>query len=314
MGSSPTGPTPTLSGDPVERAFAASGRFGTPAGAVVAERLVAPLQRLGQAPAIGALTADGPVDAGIAEEGPERGLVHSQRAQLGARADRGAQTHHVHRPVHGPLVQLGDVGRHQRDALGHRQHLVIQAVRREHPVGPAEADRVLARDPVAGQHHLHGGPRPQEPGVELHVGHPEAHRRVPDAGVVGHVDQVAAGGQLAAAGQTPPVDLGDDRLGQVPDAHPRVGHVTGPEALASRGEVGEVVALVAVAELVAGAEAAPRAADDRHADLGVLIRLAQRVENPSTHGVVERVALVGPVQRDAADPLGGRVDEHGVGH
>ena len=102
-------------------------------------------------------------------------------------------------------------------------------------------------DRVAGDHHLHGRPHPEEPGVELHVGHAEAHRRVAHLGVLGHVDEVATGGQLAAAGQAVAVHLGDHRLGQVPDPHPRLGDVAGPVPLAGGGEVRHLEALVPAA-------------------------------------------------------------------
>ena len=94
--------------------------------------------------------------------------------------------------------------------------------------------------------------------MELHVGHAEAHRRVAHLGVLGHVDEVAAGGQLAAAGQAVAVHLGDDRLGQVPDAHPALGHVAGPLAVAARRVVRHLLALVAAAQVVAGREATGR--------------------------------------------------------
>ena len=117
---------------------------------------------------------------------------------------------------------------------------------------------------------------PEEPGVEVHVGHAEAHRRVAHLGVLGDVDEVAAGGQLAAAGQAVAVHLGDHRLGQVPDAHPRLGDVAGPLALAGRGEVRQVEALVAAAQVVAGREAGAGAADDRDPDVVVVVGLLQR--------------------------------------
>ena len=87
--------------------------------------------------------------------------------------------------------------------------------------------------------------------MEVHVGHAEAHGRVAHLRVVGHVDEVAAGGELASAGQAVAVHLRDDRLGHVPDAHPGVGHVARPLTLAGRGVVRVLEALVAAAEVVA---------------------------------------------------------------
>ena len=66
--------------------------------------------------------------------------------------------------------------------------------------------------------------------MELHVGRAEPHRRIADLGVLGDVDEVAAGGELAAAGEAVAVHLRDHRLGQVPDAHPALGDVAGPLA------------------------------------------------------------------------------------
>jgi len=48
--------------------------------------------------------------------------------------------------------------------------------------------------------------------MKVHVRHPETYRRIANLGVFGHIDQVAAGGQLAATGQAVAVDLGDHRL------------------------------------------------------------------------------------------------------
>ena len=66
------------------------------------------------------------------------------------------------------------------------------------------------------------------------VGHAEADGRVTHLRVVGHVDEVAAGGELAAAGETEAVHLGDHRLAELPDAHPSLGDVTRPMAVPSR--------------------------------------------------------------------------------
>ena len=99
--------------------------------------------------------------------------------------------------------------------------------------------------------------------MEVHVGDAEAHRRIADLGVLGHVDQVAAGRQLAAAGQAVAVHLGDDRLRQIPDAHPSVGDVARPLTLTGRGEERQLEALVAATEVVAGREALAAAPNDR---------------------------------------------------
>ena len=119
-------------------------------------------------------------------------------------------------------------------------------------------DGLDAVDRVAGEHHLHRLAHAEEPRVEVHVGHAEAHRGIAHLRVLGDVDEVAAGGELAAAGEAVAVHLGDHRLGQVPDAHPALGDVAGPVAVAARRVDGQVVALVAAAEVVARGEATGR--------------------------------------------------------
>src|ERR671916_3267729 len=113
-------------------------------GAVVAERLVPLGQRRGQA-----------LLPGLGDERLEARLGGGERGQVGTRTDRGPQPHHVHRPVHGPLVELGDVGWHLGDALGHGDDVLVELGDRIGVVGPTEAGRLDARDRVAGQHHLH---------------------------------------------------------------------------------------------------------------------------------------------------------------
>src|SRR4051794_13450693 len=142
-------------------------RVLSPLRSVVAEGRVALLQRLGQA-----------LRQLLVDELLEALLFDAQRADLRAGADGRAEAHDLHRLVHRALVELGDVGRDQRDALGDPHHVLVELVDREGAVGPAEPHGLGARDRVPGHHHLHGRPHAQEPGVELHVGHAEAHGRV----------------------------------------------------------------------------------------------------------------------------------------
>src|SRR5258708_5735585 len=86
-------------------------RFG---GAIVAERFVAVLQRVGQAA------------AHLFDELVHGLLLGAERAQLGAGANGGTQTHDLHAPVHDALVELGHVFRHERDALGDANDLVVE--------------------------------------------------------------------------------------------------------------------------------------------------------------------------------------------
>ena len=63
------------------------------------------------------------------------------------------------------------------------------------------------------------------------------------------------------------------------------------------------------AEVVAGREARSGAADDRDPHVGVVVVGAQRVEQLDAQRRGDRVALLRPVERDAPDVLGRRVDE-----
>ena len=273
-------------------------------GPVVAEGRVALLQRRREA-----------LRAHALDELLEARLLGAEGAQLRAGADGVAEAHVVHGAVHGALVELHDVGRQQGDPLRHRQHLAVEVGLGERAVGPAEPHGLDARDRVARDHHLHGRPHPEEPGVELHVGHAEAHRGVAHLGVLGHVDEVATGGQLAAAGQAVAVHLRDHRLGQVPDPHPRLGDVAGPVPLPGCGEVRHLEALVPAAQVVAGREAGAGASHDRHPHLVVEVVGLERVDEVAAQRVVERVALLGAVEGDAPDVRRGVVDDdEGVGH
>ena len=134
---------------------------------------------------------------------------------------------------------------------------------------------------------------PRNHGVEVHVGHAEAHRGVAHLGVLGDVDEVAAGRQLAATGEAVAVHLGDDRLGEVPDAHPALGDVARPLALAAGRVVRHVEALVAAAEVVAGREAGARAADDGDVDGIVLVALDQRLQESPRSGWLSALRFSG---------------------
>ena len=158
-----------------------------------------------------------------------------------------------------------------------------------------------ARDRVAGEHHLHRLAHAEEPRVEVHVGHAEPHRRVAHLRVLGHVDEVATGRELARAREAVAVHLRDHRLREIPDAHPALGDVARPRALAARRVVRHLEAFVAAAEVVAGRERRARAADDRDRHVGVLVVRAQRVEDRAAQRVDQAVALLGPVHRDAPD-------------
>jgi hypothetical protein len=98
----------------------------------------------------------------------------------------------------------------------------------------------------------------------------EAGRRVADLGVVGDVDQVAAGGEFAAAGQAIAVYLGDHRFVEVPDLEPTLHDMARPLVGAAGGVVGLVDRVVG-GQIVTGAERRAGAAQDRdlHRWIGV---------------------------------------------
>ena len=187
---------------------------------------------------------------------------------------------------------------------------------REHARGEPALDGLGAAERVAGEHHLHALAHPAHPRVVLQVGRAEPHRGVADLGVLGDVDDVAPGGELAATREAVAVHLCDHRLREVPDAGPVAGDLTleltfaGREPVGGRAGVGRIAA-----EVVARGEALARAADDRHAHVGIGVGFAEREDDLAAQRRVERVALLGPVQRDAPHHRRGVVhQDHGVAH
>ena len=180
--------------------------------------------------------------------------------------------------MHDSLVELHDVGRHLGDLRRDLDYPVIELLDGKRAVRPAELDGLDPRDRVSRDHHLHGLAHADEPRVEMHVGHAEAHRRVAHLRVLGDVHQVAAGGELAAARQAVAVHLRDHRLGQVPDAHPTLGDVTRPRPFSPGRVEGHLLTLVAAGQVVPGGERRAGAAHDLHAHRAVLIPLAQRLQ------------------------------------
>ena len=157
--------------------------------------------------------------------------------------------------------------------------------------------------------------RPMYHGCHKQVGRRHrAHRRVADHRVVGDVEEVARGGELRTAGEAVAVDLADDGCRHVHHLHPALDQRPAPEPVAQGGGPGQ--RLVGVGrEVVAGAEARARASQDHHADVEVLVAPPQLVEQHRAHAVAHRVALLGPVERDAADVRTRIVGENdGLGH
>ena len=64
------------------------------------------------------------------------------------------------------------------------------------------------------------------------------HWRIADLGIFGDIDQVTGGRQFRASGQAPTMHLGNDRLGQVPDAKTALDHMPSPLAGPARRGIG----------------------------------------------------------------------------
>ena len=104
---------------------------------------------------------------------------------------------------------------------------------------------------------------------------------------LGH-HEVTGERQLAAAAQRGAVDGGDGRLVDV------VVHVAREAPLAVLG-VEQVLPPRDRLEIRSGAEGFARAGDHDRADLGIVLRLLQRVANRDAHRGVDGVARLGPV-------------------
>ena len=157
-----------------------------------------------------------------------------------------------HLTMHDALVELKQLRVNGGDALGYLQHLLFQLFSRVCSRSPASGCRFGARDGIAGEHHLHGFAHPDQPRVKMHVGHAETSGGIAHLGVFCHIHQVASSGKLAASRQAVAVHLGDDRNGEIPDAHPSFGHMPRPLAFAFGSVKGHFVADIAAAEVVSG--------------------------------------------------------------
>ena len=101
--------------------------------------------------------------------------------------------------------------------FGDCQYRVVEVAGRIGPVGVTGPDGFVGVHGVAGQHHLHGVSHADQPRVDGEIRRPcDPQDRMGDGGVVGQVDEVAGRRQFRSAGHRVSVDLGDDRLGQVP--------------------------------------------------------------------------------------------------
>ena len=244
--------------------------------------------------------------------------MKGQRLKLGARADGRAHAHDLHRAMDRPLVDLLQRRGDLRHSLRDLEHARLEVGGRIGAIGQPDARGLGAGHRIAGEHQLHGVAHAGEPGMELGVGRAhEAHRRIADLRVLRHVDEVAGGGQLAAAGQAIPVHLGDHRLGEVPDLEPPVHHVARPVPVAPRGGIGPPLGEIG-AEIIARGEADAGAPHDGHAHRLVPVGAAERVEELAAKLVAERIALLGAVERHPAHARSRGVDHdeavRGAGH
>ena len=140
---------------------------------------------------------------------------------------------------------------------------------------------------------------PRNQGWKCMSGTPNRTAGISHLRVLGHVDEIAPGRELARPREAVTVHLRDHGLGEIPDAHPAFGDVARPRAFAAGRVVRHLLALVPAAEVVARRERRTRAANDRHRDVGILVVRAQRLEDRAAQRVDEAVALLGPVHRDA---------------
>jgi hypothetical protein len=237
-------------------------------------------------------------------------LVEAQRVDVGRGAHAVAHAHRLHGTVHDALVERLQVGRHLGHALGDAEHLGVEVVGGECPVGEPGLDRLVAAHRVTGEHRLHRPPHAHEPHVPGHVGRAHAtHGRVPDLGVVGDVHEVARRRELGAAGQAEAVHLGDDRRGQIHHLEPALQHVPRPSAVGGGLRPGQRLGAV-LGEVVPGGEARPCAADDDHAHVGVGVGRTQRCEQFGAERVRQCVALGGSVEGEPPHHRCGVVREH----
>ncbi len=132
---------------------------------------------------------------GSAKNSLRRLEVARQPLEFGARARRGAHPLELHRPVHGALVDLQEVGRDRRHPRGHRQRLALRARRRGTRGWPCRCGpppRPTIASPVSIS--SIAARIPTQPRVELEVGRAEhAHDRIAELRVVGDVHEVAGG-------------------------------------------------------------------------------------------------------------------------
>jgi hypothetical protein len=144
---------------------------------------------------------------------------------------------------------------------------------------------------LAGQHRARPPRQQQAAGAfraqpQLHEGHVEARA------LTGH-HVVTVQQHRRADAHRRPVHRREHRLGRVHQGAQEAEH----RAVLARGGV-----LHEVANVIAGGEDTARAGEQHHADVGVGLRLPQRVSGRLVHGDGEGVLLLGPVEGEGEDP------------
>ncbi len=147
---------------------------------------------------------------------------------------------------------------------------------------PGEAEQLdEARQPAVGRHE-----------ADAALAEQDARARRADPPVAGEREREAGAGHRA-------VDRGDDRLLEPLERLDEVGQAVRDVAVGAR-----VVQLVEAGEVAAGAERAARAGEDDAADGGVGGRRVEGGRERVAQRRVDRVAPVGPVEREREDALG----------
>jgi hypothetical protein len=118
--------------------------------------------------------------------------------------------------------------------------------------------------------------------------------------VVGRDHEVAVQREVAAARDAVAVHLRDHRDAAVPDLAPEVPVRRGErDVLLDRAGRDVRALLLGGVDVVARAERRTRAAQHDHARLAVRLRVAHRIDDLALQCGVQRVALLGAVERDA---------------
>lgn len=219
-----------------------------------------------------------------------------------------------HQLLHHQLA-LGHTG----DAVGEGLHPRVQLRRRHRLQHQSQALGLPAVDQVTGEQHALGTFRTQP--VDPHPGGgaaPDPGRRVADARVLGHHHQIAAQGDVRAAGHGVAVDLADHRRVAAPQRHEVVGvgphHPVVDRRVPRHILVPRVLALGVGLEVVAGAEGVPGAGEHDHVHTAVAVRPLHRRPELRGHAVVDGVEPLGPVQRDPGDAAVGLVTQRLIRH